>query len=118
MARRLNREEGLLSGGSSGANLAAALKACKELKEGDRCVVILPDGIRNYMTKYVSDNWMEARFYKEPVNEFGHWWWDYQISELSLKPIDSIGLEVLCQDAIRTMNKKNIQQLGVRSADG
>lgn len=29
--------------------MVAAVKAAKELKEGQRCVVILPDSVRNYM---------------------------------------------------------------------
>jgi len=37
------------SGGSSGAALSVALKAAKDLKAGQRCVVILPDSIRNYL---------------------------------------------------------------------
>lgn len=49
MARRLIREEGLLCGGSSGANVWAALQKAKNLKKGQRVVVVLPDGIRNYM---------------------------------------------------------------------
>ena len=48
-ARRLIREEGLLCGGSSGAAVAAAVKAARSLKAGQRCVVLLPDSIRNYM---------------------------------------------------------------------
>lgn len=59
MARRLIREEGLLVGGSSGAAMSAALIAAKSLKKGQKCVVILPDGIRNYLTKFVDDKWME-----------------------------------------------------------
>jgi len=58
MARRLNKEEGLLSGGSSGANMVGAMRQAKKLKKGDKCVVILPDGIKNYLTKFVSDEWM------------------------------------------------------------
>ena len=46
MARRLIREEGLLCGGSSGTAVIAALEAAKELKEGQRCVVVLPDSVR------------------------------------------------------------------------
>lgn len=38
-----------LTGGSSGSAVAAAVKAAKKLKKGQRCVVILPDSIRNYM---------------------------------------------------------------------
>ena len=58
MARRLIREEGLLCGGSSGTAVAAALIAAKDLKEGQKCVVVLPDSTRNYMTKFLVDDWM------------------------------------------------------------
>jgi len=61
MAKRLIREEGLLCGGSSGAAVNAALDAAKDLKKGQNCVVILPDGIRNYMSKFVSDKWMKSQ---------------------------------------------------------
>ena len=59
LARRLIREEGLLGGGSCGSALQATLEAGKELKKGQVCVVILPDGIRNYMTKFVDSKWMK-----------------------------------------------------------
>ena len=59
LALRLIREEGLLCGGSSGSAMMATLKAAKQLKKGQRCVVILPDGIRNYMTKFVEPSWMK-----------------------------------------------------------
>lgn len=65
-ARRLIREEGLLVGGSSGAAVWAALQAAKQLKKDQRCLVILPDGIRNYLSKFVDDKWMrEQGFLKE-----------------------------------------------------
>lgn len=60
MARRLIKEEGLLVGGSSGTAVWAALNAAKTLKAGERCLVILPDGIRNYLSKFVDDHWMQA----------------------------------------------------------
>ncbi len=59
MARRLIKEEGLLCGGSSGSAVWAAIQAAKNLKKGERCVVILPDSIRNYLTKFVDDKWMQ-----------------------------------------------------------
>ena len=58
MARRLIREEGLLVGGSSGAAMWAALEAARALKKGQTCLVLLPDSIRNYMSKFASDTWM------------------------------------------------------------
>lgn len=61
MARRLIREEGLLVGGSSGSAVWAMLKAARSLKAGQRCLVILPDSIRNYLTKFVDDRWMKEK---------------------------------------------------------
>jgi len=64
-ARRLIREEGLLCGGSSGSAVAAAIRAAKDLKEGQRCVVILPDSVRNDMTKLLDNDWMVERQFME-----------------------------------------------------
>ncbi len=70
MARRLIREEGLLCGGSSGAAVYAALEAAKTLKKGERCLVLLPDSIRNYLSKFVDDAWMQQQgFLKGEKNE-------------------------------------------------
>ena len=59
-ARRLIAEEGMFVGGSSGTAMAAAVKVIKELNigEGKRVVVVLPDSIRNYMTKFINNDWM------------------------------------------------------------
>ncbi|MPY89879.1 MAG: cystathionine beta-synthase [Luteitalea sp.] len=67
LARRLIREEGLLVGGSSGSALYAALQRAPELRAGQNCVVILPDGVRNYLTKFVDDKWMrDSGFFHTP----------------------------------------------------
>lgn len=58
-ARLLMREEGLLVGGSSGAAMWGALQAAKSLSKGQKCLVILPDSIRNYMSKFANDEWMK-----------------------------------------------------------
>ncbi len=58
MARRLIREEGLLIGGSSGAAVWGTLEAIKQYPQAKKVLVILPDSIRNYLTKFVSDDWM------------------------------------------------------------
>lgn len=58
MARRLIREEGFLCGGSSGSAMVGCLQAASSLKKGQNCVVILADGIRNYMTKFLDDKWL------------------------------------------------------------
>lgn len=64
MARRLIREEGLLVGGSSGAAVWATLQAAQKLEKGQRCLVILPDSIRNYMSKYANDEWMLSHYFQ------------------------------------------------------
>ncbi len=68
MARRLIREEGLLVGGSSGATVWGALQAATKLKKGEKCVVILADGIRNYLTKFVDDKWMQTNGFLEEMS--------------------------------------------------
>jgi cysteine synthase A len=65
MARRLIREEGLLVGGSSGGATWAALQAARSLKADEACVVLLPDSIRNYLTKFADDGWMKAQGFIE-----------------------------------------------------
>ena len=59
-ARDLVRHEGLLVGGSCGAAMWGALQAAKTLQAGQKCLVILPDSIRNYLSKYANDEWMHA----------------------------------------------------------
>ncbi|XP_066245329.1 cystathionine beta-synthase-like [Euwallacea similis] len=94
MARRLMKDEGLLIGMSSGAAVAAAVKVAKGLKKGQNVVVFLPDSIRNYMSKFVSDRWMEAKAYQPCVNRNNLWWWDKPVSSIPYrKPelVDSKG---------------------------
>lgn len=79
-ARDLIAKEGLLCGGSSGASVFAGLVAASRLGKGQNCVIILPDNLRNYMTKFLSNKWMvENSFFenerlkraKEPVELAG-----------------------------------------------
>ena len=58
MSRKLIKEEGLLCGGSCGSAMVAALKASKNLTNSQKVLVVLPDSIRNYMTKFPNDSWM------------------------------------------------------------
>jgi cystathionine beta-synthase len=67
-ARRLIKEEGLLVGGSSGSNFWAAMEFAKTLPEGKRVVVVLPDSLRNYVNKYISDDWLYENGFLTEVN--------------------------------------------------
>ena len=61
MAKKLIKEEGILAGGSSGSILTAVFKTATRLKKNQNCVAILPDGIRNYMSKFLNENWMKSK---------------------------------------------------------
>jgi cystathionine beta-synthase len=65
MARRLTREEGILSGGSCGTAMVAAREVVRDLTaepDGDQAVVVvlLPDSGRSYLSKIYNDEWMRA----------------------------------------------------------
>ena len=64
MARRLIKEEGLLCGGSSGSAMVAALQTAIALDKGEKCLVLLPDSIRNYMSKFPNIDWMKKNGFK------------------------------------------------------
>lgn len=61
IALRLIKEEGMLVGGSSGSAVWAAVEIAKEAPKGSRIGVILPDSIRNYMTKFLDPGWLEKQ---------------------------------------------------------
>merc|ERR1711962_1771840 len=100
------REEGLLCGGSSGCAMTAALKAAKSLGEGQRCVVVLPDSVRNYMTKFLSDDWMEEHDFIEPSDhgiDSKFWWWNKKVSSLNLQSALTVLPSITCQGCIDIM---------------
>ncbi|HEX4204958.1 MAG TPA: cystathionine beta-synthase [Ktedonobacteraceae bacterium] len=67
-ARRLAREEGILSGGSAGTALAAALIYARDLTPDDVVVVLLPDTGRGYLSKQYNDVWMSENDLLLPVD--------------------------------------------------
>src|SRR5713226_7166177 len=58
MTRRLAREEALLTGGSCGLAVVAALRVAATAGPADVIVVLLPDGGRGYLSKIFNDEWM------------------------------------------------------------
>ncbi|PJD98133.1 MAG: cystathionine beta-synthase [Parachlamydia sp.] len=59
MARQLANTEGLLAGGSSGANVWAAVKLAQALTKPATIVTILPDSGVKYLSKLFDDDWMK-----------------------------------------------------------
>jgi cystathionine beta-synthase len=59
LARRLAREEGLLVGGSTGVNVAAALEVARQVDDPTACIVtLLCDTGERYLSKVFSDEWL------------------------------------------------------------
>ncbi|TVY17136.1 Cystathionine beta-synthase, partial [Lachnellula arida] len=133
-ARRLIAEEGLLVGGSSGSAIAAMVKGVKDLglKKGDTVVVILPDSIRSYLSKFADDDWLAAndllpstpptttpsspilsttQSKKDPYS-------GATLRSLRLKPVTTVLADSPCSEAVETMREKGFDQLPVLAPTG
>ncbi|KAK3368505.1 tryptophan synthase beta subunit-like PLP-dependent enzyme [Podospora didyma] len=131
LARRLIAEEGLLVGGSSGSAMAAMVRAVKELGlgKGDVVVVILPDSIRSYLSKFADDDWLAANDLlpddstnvygaeaaKEASSSPNDPYGGATVRSLRLKPVTSVLTTSACAEAIETMREKGFDQLPVLS---
>jgi cystathionine beta-synthase len=114
VARRLIRQEGLLVGGSSGSCVWAALQVARGMKKGQRCLAILPDSVRNYLTKFVDDKWMKDNRFVETAWEIG------TVADIvrSMPPrkLHSAKVTDTVSDAVSTMKRHGISQLPVTDA--
>lgn len=129
-ARRLMREEGLMCGGSSGTAMWGAIKYIKENKigKGKRVVVLLPDNIRNYMTKHLNDDWMYERGYiteeecaKNAVSDLipnTDWGQDMKVADLVLPTAIFLDANTTIADAAAKFMNGGYAQYPVRQADG
>ncbi|CAI2725547.1 unnamed protein product [Schistosoma spindalis] len=124
MARRLIHEEGLPCGGSSGAAVAGAIRTIKELGLGknSRIVVILPDNVRNYMSKFLSNDWMFSRGYMDfPLGDtFRNNWINATLDELiaGLPKTVRITSEHTVKDASNLIKTENVRGLLVVENNG
>lgn len=66
LSRQLGRYEGIFCGGSTGTNVAAALKVARDLDENGVVVFIVCDTGERYLTKHLSDEWMREKRLLEP----------------------------------------------------
>src|ERR687892_1643443 len=66
LSRLLGRSEGIFCGGSTGTNLAAALKVARQLDETGVVVFIVCDTGEHYLTKHHSDEWLKEKRLLEP----------------------------------------------------
>ncbi len=115
-ARRLVREEGIFSGGSSGTAIAAAVRYAENLAPDRLLVVILPDSGSRYLSKFYDDKWMrengflEAEWSEIPLNEI-----------LAAKPLPGLitaRVDDRMTDTIALLKKHDISQAPVLNLDG
>ena len=111
MARRLIREEGLLVGGSSGSAAWAACQVARHQGRGKRIVTLLPDSVRNYMTKFLDDQWMKENRFTETG------WQTRRVGDLLLKMprrrLVTASSSDTVADSVMKMKEHGISQLPV-----
>lgn len=125
MSRRLIREEGFLCGGSAGSAMVAALRAAKSLKRGQRCVVLLADSVRNYMSKFLNDDYMwrlgfvdsEHRIGISDKDHTGDWWACRLVGDLGLTTPVTVTSAVTCLEAVDLIQSLGYDQLPVVGDD-
>lgn len=115
MTRRLLTEEGIYSGGSSGAAVVGAIRYAESLDTPKRILVILPDSGNRYTGKIYNDEWMKEGGYADSDynNTVGE-----MIAQkgkpgklIKLQDDKSVG------DAVDIMNANSISQLPVFKGD-
>jgi len=122
MSRRLIKEEGLLCGGSAGSTVYCALQYAKEhkLTKDDRIVILLADSVRNYMTKFLDERWMENNDYYETEgrkNVYSNYG-DATVKDLGLSPATVLANDTTVGKALETLKSENKDQLPIANADG
>ena len=113
MTRRLAREEALLTGGSCGLAVVAALRVAADAGPDAVIVVLLPDGGRGYLSKIFNDEWMaDYGFLTEQTAE-------PKIAEVLARKQDSLPVFVHAHPdetvaaAIGILREYNVSQLPV-----
>ncbi len=111
VARQLIRQEGLLVGGSSGSAVWAAIQVAREMSAGQRVVVILPDSIRNYLSKFVSDAWMRQHGFQQSDWEIGTL--ADVLRAMPKREVIATGVDAPVRDAMSLFKEHGISQVPV-----
>jgi cystathionine beta-synthase len=111
VARELARREGMLLGGSSGTNVAAALRYARRLGPGHLVVALGADTGRNYLSKFFDDKWLgenKLTFAEPPAHSVGD-----LIKKRGARKLVTIAPDATAEDAIHLMESTGISQLPV-----
>ncbi len=115
MARRLIRQEGMLCGGSSGSAVWAAVQVAREMGPGKRIVTLLPDSVRNYMTKFLDDKWMHESGFRQSA-------WEASslgdlLRSIGHRPVITADGSETVAEAVRRMKDSGVSQLPVMAGE-
>ncbi|HEV3435831.1 MAG TPA: cystathionine beta-synthase [Gemmata sp.] len=111
VARELARREGMLLGGSTGTNVAAALRYARRLGSGHLVVALGCDTGRNYLSKFFDDRWLADNklSFAEPLA--------HSVGDLLKKRGDrqlvTIAPDSTAEQAIKLLEATGISQLPV-----
>lgn len=111
VARELARREGMLLGGSTGTNVAAALRYARRLGPGHLVVALGCDTGRNYLSKFFDDNWLarnQLTFTEPPTHSVGD-----LIRKRGERKLVTITPDATAEQAIHLLEATGISQLPV-----
>src|SRR5262247_832586 len=112
MSRLLGRLEGIFCGGSTGTNLAAALRVATTLDENAIIVFIVCDTGEHYLTKHHSDEWLKEKRLLAPQKMTAGLISGTKKPQAPkklvwVKPVDTVG------DALQQMDELGLSQIPV-----
>jgi len=110
-ARALARREGILAGGSSGTNVAAALRYARRLGPEHLVVTLICDTGRNYLSKFYDDGWLATNnllLAEQPAHSVGD-----LLQMRGPRQLVTISPEANVAKAIEVMQRAGISQLPV-----
>ena len=111
VARELARREGMLLGGSTGTNVAAALRYARRLGPGHLVVALGCDTGRNYLSKFFDDKWLKENqlsFSEPPAHSVGD-----LIRKRGERKLVTVTPDTTIEQAIELMEATGISQLPV-----
>lgn len=114
VARELARREGMLLGGSTGTNVAAALRYARRLGPGHLVVALGCDTGRNYLSKFFDDGWLKANglaFTEPPAHSVGD-----LLKKRGERKLVTISPDATAEQAIQLLEATGISQLPVMDA--
>jgi len=116
-ARALAREEGIFCGGSSGMNVAAALKVGARLPKEAVLVAIICDTGERYLTKHHNDEWLKEKSLLENDRFMVRDVLATKRNRGSLPSMISVVPEAMLQEALSLMSSYEVSDLPVISND-